>query len=255
MFDDRQYPDRAVWWDEAMTPEREAHRTGARRPRERRRASHSLDAVLSETVALLDESGEPGLTFRALAARLGGGVGSIYWYVSSRDELLDRAADQVLGDVLAAISDIGSADAIEDLRTIAVSLFESIVHRPWLSAYFMRDTGVQPNALRLYEKLGEQVLRLDLTPRQRFHAVSAVVGFVVGTAADMSQEPPQAVRSGELEPHEHLAAALAQWQALDPQEFPFLHHIINEFAAHNDSDQFRAGLDLLLDGLRLQAEA
>ena len=63
------------------------------------------------------------------------------------------------------------------------------------------------------------------------------------------------VRSGELGPHEHLAAAVAQWQALDPQEFPFVHHIIDEFAGHDDTDQFRAGLDLLLAGLRLQAES
>ena len=99
------------------------------------------------------------------------------------------------------------------------------------------------------------MLRLELTPRECFHAVSAVIGFVVGTAADMSQEPPAAVRSGELRPEDRLAGALAQWRSLDPAEFPFLHHIIDEFASHNDSEQFRAGLDLLLDGLRLQAGA
>ena len=248
-----------MWWDGVMATQRQTARPAperaARRPRERQRASHSLDAVLTEAVALLDESGEAGLTFRALAARLGGGVASIYWYVSSKDELLDRAADHVLGDVLAAVREVGSGDPVADVRTIAVTLFDAIVERPWLSAYFMRDTGVQPNALRLYEQLGEQVLRLDLTPRQRFHAVSAVVGFVVGTAADMSQEPPAAVRSGELRPEDHLAGAIAQWRALDPDEFPFLHHVIDEFATHQDSEQFRAGLDLLLDGLRLQAGA
>src|SRR6476659_1046565 len=105
MFDVRQTQDPPVWWDGAMPLERQdvrlAHGTGARRPRERRRASHSLDSVLTEAVALLDESGEPGLTFRALAARLGGGVASIYWYVASRDELLDRATDHVLAQALA----------------------------------------------------------------------------------------------------------------------------------------------------------
>src|SRR6478752_5690014 len=72
----------------------------------RQRASHSLDAVVTEAVALLDEAGEPALTFRALAARLGTGVGSIYWYVSSKDELLDRAADHVMGDVLRTVDPI-----------------------------------------------------------------------------------------------------------------------------------------------------
>src|SRR6476620_3591109 len=147
---------------------------GYRRTRERQRASHSMESVLIEAVALLDEAGDSALTFRALANRLGGGAASIYWYVSSKDELLDRAADHVLADVLATVEDVGAGDPVDDLRTIALALFDAIVERPWLGAYFMRDTGVQPNGLRLYERLGQQVMRLELTPRESFHAVSAV---------------------------------------------------------------------------------
>jgi AcrR family transcriptional regulator len=254
----------AVWWDEQVAAERRRAGSGvaapsapskpsARRPRQRRRASHSLDSVLSEAVELLDESGSQGLTFRALAARLGGGVGSIYWYVSSRDELLDRAADHVMAGVLEKIQPIGTDDPIEDLRTIALTVFDAIVDRPWLGAYVLRDTGVQEHSLGVYEKIGQQVLRLDLTPRQRFHAASAIVGFVLGAAADMGQELPEALLSGEIKPEEYMAGVVNQWRALDPTEFPFVHHILDEFAGHDDADQFRAGLDLLLAGLRLQA--
>ena len=52
-----------------------------------------------------------------------------------------------------------------------------------------------------------------------------------------------------------LEHAAEQWRELDPDEFPFVHHIVDEFARHIDADQFRAGLDLLLAGLRLQAGA
>src|SRR4051812_31156344 len=154
----------------------------------RRRASHSMESVLTEAVALLDEAGAPALTFRALAQRLGGGVASIYWYVANKEELLDRATDHVIGAVLADIEALrGSDDPIDDLRAMAMTLFDSIVDRPWLGAYFMRNTDVQGNALRLYEKLGRQTLRLDLTAQQRFHAVSAIVGVVVGSAVDLGQ--------------------------------------------------------------------
>lgn len=209
--------------------------------------------MLTGAVALLDEAGQQGLTFRALAARLGGGVGSIYWYVSSRDELLDRAADHVMADVLTAIEPIGSDDPIDDLRSIGVTVFDAIVDRPWLGAYVLRDTGVQEHSLKVYERIGEEVLRLHLTPRQSFHAASAIVGFVLGTAADMGQELPEALLSGELAPDEYMSRVVDQWRALDPAEFPFVHHIIDEFAGHEDADQFLAGLDLLLAGLRLQA--
>ncbi|MEU2349566.1 TetR/AcrR family transcriptional regulator C-terminal domain-containing protein [Modestobacter sp. NPDC013298] len=227
---------------------------GRAAPGTRRRASHSLEAVIAEAVRLLDEAGEPALTFRALAGRLGGGVASIYWYVASKDELLDRASDHVLAEVLTATERFtGGDDPIADLRAIAVTFFDAIVVRPWLAAYFMRDTELQPNALRLYERLGEQVMELDLTPRQRFHAVSAVLGFVVGTAADLGQQPPQEVVDGLIGREAYLARFADQWRRLDPAEFPFVHHVVDEFAGHDDADQFRAGLDLLLAGLRLQA--
>ena len=91
-------------------------------------------------------------------------MASIYWYVASKDELLDRATDHVLGGVLdRRRGAAGSDDPIDDLRAMAVTLFDAIVDRPWLGAYFMRNTDVQANALRLYEKLGQQMLRLDLT--------------------------------------------------------------------------------------------
>ncbi|PUA79390.1 TetR/AcrR family transcriptional regulator [Nocardioides currus] len=239
--------------DKRARPER---RGGGGAGANRRRAAHSMEAVISEAVALLDEAGDSALTFRALAARLGGGAASIYWYVASKDELLDRASDHVIAQVITDTAGFhGSEDPIDDLRAIAVTLFDAITDRPWLGAYFMRDTEVQPNALALYERLGQQVLRLDLTPRQSFHAVSAVMGFVVGIAADLGQKPPEEVVDGSVARDEYIERFADQWRALDPAEFPFVHHIADEFAGHDDTEQFRAGLDLLLAGLRLQAGA
>lgn len=224
--------------------------------RGRRRASHSMEAVLTEAVALLDESGESALTFRALANRLGGGVASIYWYVASKDELLDRATDHVVAAVLTEIEkQAPSDDPIEDLRGMATTLFDAMVERPWLGAYFMRNTDLQVNALQLYERIGEQTLRLDLTSQQRFHAVSAIVGVVIGSAMDLAQEPPPEVLDGAVDRDEYLHRWAQSWRELDPEQFPFVHEIIDEFDGHDDADQFRAALDLTLAGLRLQAGA
>lgn len=220
----------------------------------RRRASHSMESVLTEAVALLDEAGAPALTFRALAQRLGGGVASIYWYVDSKEELLDRATDHVIGAVLADVERLpGSDDPIDDLRAMAVTLFDAIVDRPWLGAYFMRNTEAQSNSLRLYERLGQQTLRLNLTAHQRFHAVSAIVGVVVGSAVDMGQEPPAEILDGAVSREEFLGRFAQAWRELDPEEYPFVHEIVDEFDGHDDVDQFRSALELTLTGLRLQA--
>ncbi|MFJ9175041.1 TetR/AcrR family transcriptional regulator [Streptomyces sp. NPDC102360] len=218
-----------------------------------------MEAVLNAAVAVLDEAGEaggPALTFRTLAARLGTGVGTIYWYVQNKDELLDRATDHAIGGVLAAVEELpDSDDPIADLRAMAVALFDAIVDRPWLSRYFMRNTDVQGNSLRLYDRLGRQTLRLDLTTRQRFHAVSAITGVVVGTAADLGMEIPQRLLDGEVDRDAYLDQFAETWRQLDAEEFPFVQGIADEFAGHDDREQFLAALDLTLAGLRLQAGA
>ncbi|MFF1300492.1 MULTISPECIES: TetR/AcrR family transcriptional regulator [unclassified Streptomyces] len=215
-----------------------------------------MESVLAEAVALLDEAGAPALTFRALAQRLGGGVASIYWYVANKDELLDRAADYAMGPVLADVEKIPLGDdPIGDLRAMAITLFDAIVQRPWLSSYFMRNTSIQNNTLGLYEKLGQQTLRLNLTAPQRFHAVSAIVGVVVGSAVDLGQEPTQEMLDGAVDRDEYLHRVAQDWRELDPQEFPFVHEIVDEFDGHDDVDQFRSALELTLTGLRLQAGA
>ncbi|MFT4199875.1 TetR/AcrR family transcriptional regulator [Gordonia sp. (in: high G+C Gram-positive bacteria)] len=231
-----------------MTTRDQAPRKG------RRRASHSMDAVLSEAVALLDEQGEQGLTFRALAARLGGGVASIYWYVSSKEELLDKATDHVLqGVVDKARGFNGADDPIDDIRSIAQALFDAVVDRPWLGTLLMRDTDAHTSGMQIYELIGQQIMRLDLTPREAFGAVSAVTSFVIGTATDLGQTPPAELIEGRTNRNEFLSEAADGWRALDPAQYPFMHFIVDEFDGHDDTEQFKAGLKLILEGLRLQA--
>ncbi|MBW8487108.1 TetR/AcrR family transcriptional regulator [Actinomadura parmotrematis] len=231
-------------------------RPAERPPRGRRRASHSMEAVLSGAVALLDEAGASALTIRALAARLGTGVGSIYWYVSGKEDLVDRAVDHVLGGVLTAFEErADTADPIDDLRWMAVTLFDAIVDRPWLGGPFMLNVGSPNNSLRIYEKIGQQTLRLDLTPRQRFHAGSGIVSLVVGNAVDLGEEPPPEVLEGATDRDAFLRRYTDMWRTLDPDEFPFMRQIAGEVDGHDDREQFIAALDLTLAGLRLQAGA
>ena len=224
------------------------------RARGRQRASHSLDTVLAEALAILDESGERALTFRALAARLGGGVASIYWYVASRDELLEKVTEEVMGRVLADTEPLThGSDPIGNVRAVALALFDELVRRPWFGQYMLRNNGLQPNSMAMYERIGQQLLGLDLTPRQRFHAVSSIVSYVVGVAADLAEPPPQEFLDSGMDREGFLGVLADRWRELDPEEFPFAHDAAGEMATHDDLDVFRSGLDLLLDGLRLQA--
>lgn len=207
------------------------------------------------TVALLDEAGADALTFRALAARLGGGVGSIYWYVSSKDELVGRAADHVLGEVSAATTLPDDGDPVDHVRALAMAIYEAIARRRWLGAYLMQDFGFQPNSMALYDRIGQQLQRLPLTTRQRFHAVSAVIGYVVGVSAELDHGPAAIEEMADDEREAFLERLRTTWRAVDPETHPFLAEVTEEFEQHRDEELFAAGLDLLLAGLRQQAAA
>ncbi|SCX55110.1 transcriptional regulator, TetR family [Klenkia marina] len=226
----------------------------ARPARGRRRMAHSLEAVLAEAIALLDEAGESALTFRALAARLGGGAASIYWYVSNRDELIDRATDEVMGRLLDDTADLTDGpDPVANLRDLSLALFEEMRRRPWFGSYMLRNTGQQPNSMLMFDRIGQQLMRLDLTPKQQFHAASSLVSYIVGVAMDMAQPPPKEFLDSGMQPAEFLASYADRWRALDPVDHPFAHHVADEFAVHDDEDVFRSGLDLLLAGVQVQA--
>ncbi|MFN8029817.1 MAG: TetR/AcrR family transcriptional regulator [Dermatophilaceae bacterium] len=219
-----------------------------------RRAQHSLESILAGAIELLDEAGEGALTFRSLAGRLGGGVGSIYWYVAGKDELIQRAADEVIGRLLAqTAATVTGGDPFTALRTLAMALYATMHEHPWIAVHLMRDVELQPNSLVLYERFGQQVLRLPLTSRERFHAVSAIVNYTTGVGAELGQSPELAAAYVNVDRQEFLAAQARAWLATDPERYPFIHEIAQEFAAHEDIDQFASGLDLLLAGLRLKA--
>ncbi|WP_372477197.1 TetR/AcrR family transcriptional regulator C-terminal domain-containing protein [Gordonia liuliyuniae] len=147
---------------------------------------------------------------------------------AARREVYVRV-EHILGEVVDQTDGFADTDdPIADLRAVAIALFAAVVERPWLGRYLMRDNGTQPNGVRMYEELGRHVMRLGLSPRDTFHGVSAVLGFVIGTATDLGQQVPAEVRDGTVSGEELIARA---------------------------ADQFRAGLDLVLAGLRLQADA
>jgi hypothetical protein len=120
----------------------------------------------------------------------------------------------------------------------------------------MHDMELQENSLVFWEGIGQHLLRLDLTDRHRFQAVSAVVNYVVGMGAQMAIEQAPEPDPGE-NPDEMRERYLGEWadtwMQRDPEVFPFAHSMAPIFRDHDDFEQFVAGLDLILAGLERQA--
>jgi hypothetical protein len=47
-----------------------------------------------------------------------------------------------------------------------------------------------------------------------------------------------------------LATVGARWERLDPAEYPFVRRLAAQLPGHDDRQQFLAGLDLILAGIK-----
>jgi AcrR family transcriptional regulator len=236
-----------------------------RRRRTSGRATHSLEKVVSTAIAMLDRDGVKGLTLRGLAAELGGGLGSVYWYVDGKEELLALACDAALGDVLAHAADTSGAElpddlrvddpvvaaAVADLRHTALALFGQAQEHRWLATRLHTQAAATDNAIRIWNRLGRSLASMGLTAHQQFNGSTALIGYIVGVAAEMMAQDAHADPTRSKE--EQLDEIAQSWLARDPEEFGWIQSIADEFRNHDDDEQFVAGLDLLIGGLVRQA--
>ena len=212
--------------------------------RARRPVALSQEVVVAAAADLLDEHGERGFTFKLLTERLRTGAGAVYWYVAGRDELVALAADRVLADALAAGAAGHSPD--ESLRVLALAVYDALSAHPWAAAQpaFLSD---QPSALRLLDRIGSLVTTPEQPRARRFLLATVVANYVLGVSVqDAVRRPVGEYRSREAA----LGEEGERWRALDPEQLPFVTGIAAELAGHDDREQFLAGLDLLLAGLR-----
>lgn len=116
----------------------------------------TLDRIVAEALALLDEEGVARLTMRRLAERLGTGSTTLYWHVKTKDDVLDLAMDAVFGEV--ALPD---GDAGEDWRARVRALMggwrAALLRHPW-SATLLDRPLLGPNALSRTEFLYETLI-------------------------------------------------------------------------------------------------
>ncbi len=89
----------------------------------------SREQVLAATAECFDELGYDGTTIRAIAARLGCAVGSIYRYCRDKRELLAACAAQMLQPVVDAMGDADSTFEQSAARYVEVVSRHSELYR------------------------------------------------------------------------------------------------------------------------------
>ncbi|MET9889735.1 TetR family transcriptional regulator [Streptomyces sp. NPDC006465] len=220
---------------------------------QRRTEALSRAGIVEAAVELLDGAGEGGLTFRALAERLATGPGAIYWHVANKGELLDAATDAVVAAALAVEPAESPGSPRDEIRVVALGLFDAIEEHPWLAAQLSTHLSRSPWGSvtpRIFESVGRQVPALGVPQDGWFTTTSALVHYILGAAGQNAANSASAGALGAgVGRTEFLDSVAKAWEALDPDEYPFTRAVADQLRDHDDREQFLAGIDLVLAGV------
>ena len=211
----------------------------------RREDSLSRDRIIEASIAILDGSGEDGLTFRALSERLATGPGAIYWHVPNKGELLTAACDAIIARTLNAPLVGATPQAI--IRTLALGMFDAIDAHPWVGSALTRAPGQLP-MVRILERIGRQVRALGVPDKEQWATVGALLNYILGVGAQNAANG-QLGRTRGIDRSDFLDAVATTWSQLDPDEYAFTRSMAAHLRGHDDRRDFLAGIDLILSGI------
>jgi AcrR family transcriptional regulator len=210
-------------------------------------AGLSRESLVRAAVELLDTEGLERVSMRRVAAELGVTVGALYWYVATKDELLELVLDDVLAEARAP--DV-AGEWRAALAAHAERLRRVLLRHPWVLPLLGRLPNIGPHAVALAEAA------LDIAVRAGFPDPPAVVAAlhdqVVGSVlAQVGLRHARSVAGGT----DQLAAYLDATAERHPAAAAAMRAGAGDDATARSSRRFEFSLDCLLDGLATRLPA
>ncbi|MDT9693472.1 TetR/AcrR family transcriptional regulator C-terminal domain-containing protein [Streptomyces sp. P9(2023)] len=214
------------------------------------------ERIVTTSIRMLDEDGLAGLSMRKLATELGVTAMSLYWYVDTKDDIIEFALDSVYGEIdIAAVDAAGSWQ--ERIRVLALDYRRMLVRHPWTSPCAGQYLNIGPHAIAVGTKIQEAVKDTGLPMNRQPSAMSAVFQFVYGYGTLESQFGRRAAEAGMSQDDFYVEAIKAFRD--DPQFVEAVEpmaEILDERASHGsvsaiwDRD-FEYALDVLVAGIEV----
>ena len=215
-------------------PERGSERPGERAPLSRER-------VLRGAIAIADAAGIAALTIRSIARELGAKPMSLYYYVTSKDEILDGIVDLVFSEI-----ELPSAggDWQSEMRRRAISVRRVLRRHPWAIGLLESRTNPGTATLRHHDATIATLRAAGFSVAMTAHAYALLDSYVYGFALQEASLPfnPQ------------TAAALAERtsQQISARHYPHLVEMATEHIlqpGYDPGNEFEIGLSVILDAL------
>ncbi|MEU3981456.1 TetR/AcrR family transcriptional regulator [Streptomyces sp. NPDC026672] len=166
------------------------------------------ERITRATVRMLDAKGLDRFSMRRLAAELDVTAMSLYWYVDTKDDLLELALDAAFGELGLPDAEDEDTDWREQLRTLATEYRALLVRHPWLSPLAGRFLNIGPDSLAFSRRVQQVVRRTGLPAHGVSGAISAVFQFVYGYGTFEGHFATRVAAAG-LTPDEYHRSALS----------------------------------------------
>jgi AcrR family transcriptional regulator len=230
-------------------------------PLARRDRGLSRAEIVSTAIAVADAEGPEAISMRRIARELGAGAMSLYWYIGSKEELLDLMMESIQAEVEVPEP---SGDWRADLRVFAHRIRAGMSRHRWVLEFMGTRPPSGPNDARNLERLLATLGGLDLDARLTMGIIETVSTYAMGAVMREAQE----IR-GERD-QEQAEANLTEAELSAEREryrnwfgasgrYPHISRLMKEGIDPDDpatrDERFEFGLDCLLDGIaaRLQA--
>ncbi|MFE7119487.1 TetR/AcrR family transcriptional regulator [Streptomyces sp. NPDC057654] len=169
----------SVWLNERPAPKRRADHSGPAGAAAEQTAGLDHDRIVAATVRLLDAEGLTKFSMRRLAAELGVTAMSVYWYVDTKDDLLEYAVDAAAAEL--EVPEEGTdADWRDQLRQLAETNRAMLVNHPWVSRLIGEYLNIGPHAMKFATAAQRVAVNSGLPVAEVPGALALVFQFVYG---------------------------------------------------------------------------
>lgn len=184
--------------------------------------------IVEAVIGLLDRDGVEALSMRKLATRLSVAPATLYWHVANKEELLDIAFDEVMGE----LPDLGDAggDWRDQVRAMLTAVRDLMSRHPWYPALSATRPVIGPHGLRYLNGWLGVLARAGFSGADLDAASTLLTHFVVGTTlleatwAGWLRRNPQDVAATQayvrqaVRAYPHLEDQIENYLAVTPPE-------------------------------------
>ena len=221
-------------------------------PREiRARTPISLDRIVDVALALVDAEGTDGVTMRRVANELGTGPASLYAYVDSREELLQRVHERVIAEVV--FPDFADLGWEEGVRQFALRCHDVYRRHADIALLSFADIPTTEPSLAGAEAMLAAMLEGDVPAHVAAWALDRLSLYI---AADAYEGWIMQQRFGGSTPEESEQLGRAYFDqvgaffaALPKDRFPTMTSHLMEMMEGDGEERFLFGIDLFIAGI------